>query len=64
MLTGIFSVLPSAVINDDQNPRTPTGRWVGDIVIENLNRISEMFRTLHSGKCYWRSLEKPMHNLP
>ena len=45
-LTGMFSVLPSAVINEDQNPSTPTGRCVGDMVIETLRRTSEMFRTL------------------
>lgn len=46
MLTGIFSVFPSAVIKLDQNPRTPTGRCVGDMTIETLIRNSEMLKTL------------------
>lgn len=40
------SMLPSAVIKDDQKPRTPLGRWDGDIAMDTLNRISEMLRTL------------------
>lgn len=44
--TGMCSMLPSAVIKDDQNPRTPLGRWDGDIAMDTLNRISEMLRTL------------------
>jgi hypothetical protein len=38
-------MFPSAVIKDDQNPRTPLGLWVGDIAIETLNRTSEIFRS-------------------
>lgn len=44
--TGICSMFPNAVINDDQNPNTPLGLWLGDIAIDTLNRISEMFRSL------------------
>lgn len=39
-------MFPNAVINDDQNPSTPFGRCVGDIVIDTFNLTSEMLRTL------------------
>lgn len=45
-LTGIFSVLLRAVIQEDQNPSTPLSIWLGDIAIEALNRTSEMLITL------------------
>lgn len=46
----MFSIFPNAVINDNQNPRTPPGRCVGDIDIETLNRTSEMLRFLFLNK--------------
>lgn len=43
-------MFPNAVISDNQNPRTPIGRCVGDIASDTLNRISEILRSLFSTK--------------
>lgn len=34
LLTCMFSMFPNEVINDDQNPNTPLGRWVGHIDVD------------------------------
>jgi hypothetical protein len=56
--TGMCSMFPRAVIKDDQNPRTPLGLWLGDIAIDTLNRISDMFRSLQRKVQYNPHTEK------
>lgn len=59
--TGMFSVFPNAVIREDQNPRTPLGRWLGDIAIESRNRTSDMWRTLYFQVILINNSKKAVH---